>query len=166
MPIKSGSYQILFTVRKDFELKAGARPIDALRSGLYVYTGSAMNSLDSRVRRHLSAEKKLRWHIDYLLNSPEVKIVEALIFRSKWREECSRNLFAAGLQDSEMPLIRFGSSDCNLCRSHLVRLSSKTDKQTVEEFVEILKTFVVNKGTDQNGVHTNDTKGATKGAVE
>ena len=35
---------------------------------------NAMNSLESRVKRHLSDNKKKHWHIDYLLLNKNSKI--------------------------------------------------------------------------------------------
>ena len=68
------------------------------RKGYYVYIGSAMNSLVPRLNRHLSDEKKMHWHIDYLLKSPD----------------CGE----------EIP--GFGCSDCS-CSSHLIYFKRKRD---------------------------------------
>lgn len=84
-----------------------------LQSGYYVYTGSARKNLVSRVARHLSSEKKMHWHIDYLLAHPEVAIVDARFYKSP---ECEVNGKTAG----EFPLPGFGASDCLAgCTSHL-----------------------------------------------
>ncbi len=52
--------------------RLGKREFDA---GLYVYTGSALNSLPGRVGRHLRKLKKKHWHIDYLIADASVEIV-------------------------------------------------------------------------------------------
>ena len=43
----------------------------SFKKGCYGYMGSALNGLEQRVRRHLSTQKKLHWHVDYLLASCE-----------------------------------------------------------------------------------------------
>lgn len=56
------------------------------KKGYYVYIGSAMNNLESRVKRHLSKSKKLHWHIDYLLKHSQ--IVE-VIYNLDKKVECN-----------------------------------------------------------------------------
>jgi Uri superfamily endonuclease len=41
-------------------------------AGFYIYVGSALNGLDARITRHLSKNKKKRWHIDYFLDRATV----------------------------------------------------------------------------------------------
>jgi len=85
-------------------------------AGLYCYTGSARRNFEARVRRHLSAEKKLRWHIDYLLAAPGVRVCEVRRFGEA---ECQVNRRTAG----EVPVPGFGASDCHAgCGSHLKRV--------------------------------------------
>ena len=78
-----------------------------------MYTGSAKTNIDKRIERHLCKEKKLHWHIDYLLNNDAVKIID---IKKSEMIECSLNKKTYGTI-----IIRgFGSSDCNLCcGSHL-----------------------------------------------
>lgn len=81
--------------------------------GRYVYTGSAKRSLEARLRRHLSRDKVLRWHIDYLLACPKASIIE--IKRSN-QPECAQNQQIYG----QIPVAGFGASDCRAgCGSHL-----------------------------------------------
>ena len=62
-----GSYCLIINVEKDTKIKIGKKlGIINFKKGCYVYVGSAMNSLESRVKRHLSDNKKKHWHIDYL----------------------------------------------------------------------------------------------------
>lgn len=82
-------------------------------AGRYVYTGSARRNLEARVARHLRQEKKLRWHIDYLLAAPGVKVAQ--VIRSTV-DECALNQATPGAS----PAPGFGASDCrNGCGSHL-----------------------------------------------
>ena len=82
-------------------------------AGRYVYTGSARRNLVARLRRHLSWDKRLRWHIDYLLAAHAVKVGGVTLSRDA---ECLLNQRASG--DIIVP--GFGASDCRAhCGSHL-----------------------------------------------
>ena len=93
------------------------------RKGYYVYIGSAMNSLVARINRHLSDEKKLHWHIDYLLKNESSEIRDVLFNVSDKRIECDLASTIA-LNGEEVP--KFGCSDCN-CSSHLIYFKRKRD---------------------------------------
>ena len=86
------------------------------RKGYYVYIGSAMNSLVPRLNRHLSDEKKMHWHIDYLLKSPDCHIRDILFNISEERIECDLAEFISKDGD-EIP--GFGCSDCS-CSSQML----------------------------------------------
>lgn len=62
-----GTY-LLFIKVKEGKRKIGALGEIFFPEGYYVYVGSAMNSIEARVRRHFSKEKRKKWHIDYLLD--------------------------------------------------------------------------------------------------
>jgi len=82
-------------------------------AGDYVYTGSARRNLEARVARHLRREKRLRWHIDYLLAAPGVTVSEV---RRSDVAECALNQATVG----RAPVPGFGASDCRQgCGSHL-----------------------------------------------
>ncbi len=84
-------------------------------AGLYAYVGSAQNNLEQRIARHQRKEKRLFWHIDYLLNNPASKILTILYKNSGKIEECK---IAELLGKKAEPISKFGSSDCS-CKSHL-----------------------------------------------
>ncbi len=77
--------------------------------------GSALNSLEARIKRHLSDEKKLHWHIDYLLKNSNAEIVDVIFTLTKERLECK---VAQEISEKYMGISGFGSSDCQ-CPSHL-----------------------------------------------
>jgi Uri superfamily endonuclease len=82
--------------------------------------GSALRGLQARVARHLRREKKIRWHIDCLLERGAVMAV--LWIHSEERLEC---VIAQGLRDRGLASIKgFGASDCR-CPSHLFHHLSK-----------------------------------------
>ncbi len=93
-----------------------------------------MNGLDARIRRHLSREKKLFWHIDYVLE--HARIVEVWTHRGKRRLECAWAARVLAQPNARVIAKRFGASDCR-CPSHLVYLTSHpVGKQVVEERIK------------------------------
>ncbi|MCD6512679.1 MAG: GIY-YIG nuclease family protein [Thermoplasmata archaeon] len=120
-----GSYVLLIKLDRERKIRVGALGEIYFKPGYYAYVGSAMNGIEARVSRHLRKNKKMRWHVDYLLQYAEV---ERIYYKqSNEKEECSiASLFS-------LPFIpRFGSSDCK-CKSHLF-YSEKT-----EEIDEVMK---------------------------
>ena len=64
--IRRGTYILAMTLRSDIRIEVGSLGGILFPAGEYCYAGSAMNGLDQRIRRHLSADKKIHWHIDRL----------------------------------------------------------------------------------------------------
>ncbi|UZE92836.1 MAG: GIY-YIG nuclease family protein [Methanosarcinales archaeon] len=93
-------------------------------AGFYAYVGSALNGLEARIARHLREEKKLYWHIDYLLVHGRVRDVFYVEGNEKKECDIARNL-AARFNSIK----GFGSSDCD-CESHLFY---SADKRKLEE---------------------------------
>lgn len=123
LPEERGVYALLILIDKPSVLKIGRLGIFKAENGLYVYVGSAMGkgptSLRGRLSRHISPKrKKLHWHIDWLLSSPQAKVKALVYAPSKERLECS--LAKAILRDCRyrVAIRGFGSSDCS-CPSHL-----------------------------------------------
>lgn len=107
------TYQLLIDVPRRLRIAVGALGTCEFPAGRYVYTGSARRNLDARIARHLSATKRLHWHIDYLLAAPGVTVVAV---RRSRRCECGLNRGTRGT----IPVPGFGASDCRAgCGSHL-----------------------------------------------
>ncbi len=110
------SYRLHIHVRKDIRIVAGALGSCNFTAGDYVYTGSARRNLAARIKRHLSDNKKLRWHIDYLLADPNVDIIgvdTSHIPECQWNQQLSGGI----------PVSGFGASDCRKrCGAHLKSL--------------------------------------------
>ncbi len=114
--------------------------------GVYAYVGSAFNSLDARVSRHLRRDKRKHWHIDYLTSNDRVNIRYVLCAEmdksrkkeddgidshwSKRRYEC---IISRCIAEKGSSIKGFGSSDCR-CVSHLHLLG-----YDVYKAVEIVK---------------------------
>jgi len=117
-----GIYILLLRVKKHLRIRVGSLGVVDFDEGEYVYVGSAQNSVEKRLRRHLRKRKLLRWHIDYLTTNPYVQVLNAFIFPLSKPYECK----AAGIISSigeTYPIPKFGSTDCR-CRSHLFRINT------------------------------------------
>lgn len=116
--LNSGAYILSICISRKIKLSIGKLGTFELAAGKYSYTGSAMKNLRSRLERHLRKDKKLKWHIDYLLNSEFVEIVDIDIFESTEKMECIINKQYHERTNSTFPILKFGSSDCKFCPSH------------------------------------------------
>jgi Uri superfamily endonuclease len=114
-----GSYILLVELATKKDVFVGKLGYVSFPKASYAYVGSAMNGLRARLARHLRREKKLHWHIDYLLKEAEVE--EIILCQGEERVECS---LAQALAGKFQSVSGFGSSDCK-CRSHLYFASEK-----------------------------------------
>ena len=112
-----GSYCLIINVKKDTKIKIGKKlGVINFKKGCYVYVGSAMNSLEARVKRHLSDNKKKHWHVDYFLLNENTEIKKVYTKESNEKLECK---IANKLIENEDSIANFGCSDCR-CKSHLI----------------------------------------------
>lgn len=110
------TYQLFIDIAAPVRVTVGRLGTFDFPAGRYVYTGSALRNFEARIARHLSHDKKMHWHIDYLLAAPGVTVHE--VARSV-KAECLVNQAVGG----EIVVSGFGASDCrNACGSHLRRL--------------------------------------------
>lgn len=108
-----GTYSLLVHVPYDLAASVGELGTLNFKAGYYTYIGSAMGGLGARVGRHLRAEKRLHWHVDYLL--ARARAVDVVLARARTKRECA----VAGELAKHLASVRgFGSSDCG-CESHL-----------------------------------------------
>ncbi len=118
-----GAYTLIIRSGQPRRITVGRHLSVVLERGLYLYTGSALGrgstSLEWRLSRHLSREKKHFWHIDRILSSDSACLVSAIVARTKSRVECRVN--TALLRDSNIRVLAkgIGSSDCK-CESHFL----------------------------------------------
>ena len=119
-----GSYALVLWLERGKEISVGKLGTFAFPAGYYLYVGSALGpgGLEARLDRHRRRDKKLRWHIDYLLE--HAQLVEVWSAASTDRLECLWARAARELPGSEIPVPGFGSSDCH-CPSHLIYLARK-----------------------------------------
>jgi Uri superfamily endonuclease len=127
-PLESvpGAYALVVALVRTVRLAIPSLGEPSLMPGRYVYCGSAWGSggIAARVRRHLRPSRKLHWHIDYLLAAGQIVEVCGVA----GARECSlvsdimRGL--RGGQHAGQPIAGFGSSDCRVCRAHLLSVES------------------------------------------
>ena len=126
---RPGTYILLIALGSDTRLEVGALGTISFLAGTYCYVGSAKGGLDQRVSRHISREKKVRWHIDRLTLAADsvdayVSYPDAVpeCTLASMAESCGMTPFADG----------FGCSDCR-CRTHLFRAEPDSIARLVSE---------------------------------
>jgi Uri superfamily endonuclease len=107
------TYLLQIEVDRNLKTQVGKLGNLYFRKGYYLYVGSAKRGLEARIKRHLRKDKKIFWHIDYLLQKKGVRISQVWVGTQK---ECwiAKRLAREGFEVKE----GFGSSDCH-CLSHL-----------------------------------------------
>lgn len=115
-----GIYVLIVSVSKGISVSVGALGIVRFEKGLYGYVGSAQNSLDRRIERHLGNNKRKFWHIDYLLANDAAEVVRVFYKEAGKLEECC---ISKKLAERGVPVKGFGSSDC-VCNAHLVKIEN------------------------------------------
>ena len=117
-----GTYCLVVELDNEKSIKIGKKLGKiSFKEGYYVYVGSAMNSLAARINRHLSDEKKLHWHIDYLLKNASV--TDVIYTESTKKIECELSQY---LSTKTIGIEGFGCSDCK-CESHLYYFKNRKD---------------------------------------
>ena len=110
---EKGGYVLLLRLKERSEIRIGRLGMIRFDSGYYSYIGSAMGGLKQRISRHLRKEKKLHWHIDYLLDKASVG--NLIVCQSEENIECN---IANEIGRVYKVINGFGSSDCK-CPGHL-----------------------------------------------
>jgi Uri superfamily endonuclease len=108
-----GTYLLLLKLDDNKKIKIGKKKTIDFTKGFYLYVGSALNSIEGRINRHIKKNKKNHWHIDYLLNHAD--IINIYFKESKDKQEC---FIVKKFTDSLSAIPNFGCSDCS-CMSHL-----------------------------------------------
>ncbi len=130
-----GSYVLLIQLPKEQTITIGSLKALHFPRGYYAYVGSAMSGFKTRISRHLKSNKKLHWHIDYLLE--KAPITGIILGESIARAECT---IAQALSRQFDFVPGFGCSDCR-CHSHL--FFSTNESQMKSTIMAILKSHGV-----------------------
>ena len=123
--MSQGTYALLCFLDQERMITIGRLGTYRFAPGYYLYVGSALGSggLRARIARHLCAEKKRFWHIDYFLAAAEA--LEVWEAEGAERAECA---WAASALDfsGRVAAPRFGASDCR-CPAHLIHWAQAAD---------------------------------------
>jgi len=144
---RGGTYLLVLYLRRPVEAIIGSLGKKRLEQGYYVYVGSARRGLLSRLRRHASRSKTIRWHIDYLTTNPESSLLGAVILDSIG-VEC---FVADRVRRRAEGLVKnFGSTDCR-CPSHLFYFTSM---ERLREVLDRLRWRLspLNRGVVEGGI--------------
>jgi Uri superfamily endonuclease len=114
-----GVYVLVIQLSHDAEIRVGSLGKLSLGKGMYLYVGSAQNGLEKRIERHFRKEKRVFWHVDYLLENPSSKIVATFFKKAPRTSECA---IAEAIGKRGEAVVGFGCSDCH-CRGHLFRVN-------------------------------------------
>lgn len=125
--VLKGTYCLIINLEDDNLIKVGSLGEILFKKGYYVYVGSAMNSLIARLRRHLSDDKKIHWHVDYLLLNKSSHISDIIYTTSEKKVEC---LLSTKIKESTDFIPQFGCSDCD-CKSHLFYFNNQESSQNI-----------------------------------
>jgi Uri superfamily endonuclease len=115
IPALPGAYLLLIEPRKVTFLGLPSKPSVSLMPGRYICASSANGpgGLKARVSRHTRRAKRSRWHIDQLTENGDV--LGAWILPGG--VECDLVHMNSALP---VPIVGFGSTDCECCRRHLL----------------------------------------------
>ena len=114
--MSKGIYCLTIKLSKKHKIKIGRLGTFCFQRGYYVYAGSAQNSLEARIERHLRQGKKMHWHIDCLLHYG--RVISVHTYAGEKEMECVLNQKIGQIKNASIPVNGFGSSDCT-CVSHL-----------------------------------------------
>lgn len=128
---KGGAYLLVLRLDASAMIEVGRLGAIEFPGGTYAYAGSALSSLEARVRRHFSSEKKVHWHIDRL--RAKARPVEALVLRSGDDIECMLNGMVGRMEGARPFAKGFGCSDC-ACETHLHMLDGEC-LERLERFI-------------------------------
>jgi len=136
--------------------------------GYYVYAGSAHGpgGLSARLARHRRQEKRLHWHVDYLL--ARARLAEVWTVVSGHRLECACAQAVMGLPGAQVPIPRFGASDCR-CLAHLVFFPRRPESTRLTAMLQGLVgqagtvTQCVERGRGKGKVEKEKRRGAKEG---
>ena len=133
--IPSGSYLLVLKNDRRKAIEVGKLGKIYFDRGYYVYVGSAMSGLESRVARHAKKKKKCFWHIDFITPG-NMDIEKVFIIRRADRIESKIAKRVGGLCTNLVN--RFGASDSSE-KSHLFYFQNPPHR--TRDFMNIVLDF-------------------------
>jgi sugar fermentation stimulation protein A len=130
-----GSYMLVLYNSRGRTVEVGKLGPVNFRKGYYVYVGSALNSLKSRMGRHGRRIKRPFWHIDYITPTPLTPAKSYAIYRTDRIEQALAGRVAAIAEEAVQG---FGASDSR-APSHLFYFTSPPFRSS--RFMDIVLDF-------------------------
>jgi len=127
-PTGPGTYALLVALERSGETVVGRLGRFRFPAGFYLYVGSALGpgGLAGRLARHLRADKRFHWHVDYMLHARGARVAEVWTTSGAARRECDWARAAMQVAGASVVVPRFGASDCR-CAAHLIGFAAKPD---------------------------------------
>lgn len=125
-----GTYILVIALPHKCTFEVGSLGKVPFERGYYLYVGSALAGLQSRLQRHMRARKRLHWHIDYLLEQGHIR--EIWYHQDPKRHECTWADVLQRMADIVPSKVPFGASDCD-CRTHLFYSKTRPRLSAFEE---------------------------------
>ena len=125
-----GTYLLLAQLNHEADIRVGRLGKFCFAAGWYAYAGSALGpgGLPARLARHRHTDKRLHWHIDYLLRYAVLETIWQVAYPK--RLECAWAAAVQGLPGAQGPVRGFGASDCR-CTTHLVFLPRRPSDRII-----------------------------------
>jgi Uri superfamily endonuclease len=122
-PPSHGTYILITHLPASTVLTIGRLGTFPFTAGLYAYVGSAFGTggLRGRLKHHLAPNKRLHWHMDYLVQAAPIQAIWYLANETPREHDWAA--IVAALPDVTTPIHRFGASDCK-CPAHLFYAST------------------------------------------
>lgn len=123
IPDGKGAYVLAIRIDRATEFALNGRAPVLMEPGWLVYAGSARGpgGMRARLRRHLSRNKSLHWHVDRLtLAAGEVVAVP-----QSAASECGIIDSLLQSPNFDIAVRGFGNTDCRICETHLLRFSGR-----------------------------------------
>jgi len=132
IPVNPGVYILCMRAPRSRDIVIGKRgTLHADENAIYLYIGSALNGLRSRLGRHLARSgKNIHWHVDHLLQVLEIfRICYAI---TDERKECAISIEINQQSNIFKAIDGIGNSDCRSCPSHLYRYLETGTPETLD----------------------------------
>jgi len=138
LPVR-GTYTLIIFLSKEVRIEVGRLGVKSFPKGYYTYTGSALGTGASSLRRHVSRHlrktgRKKYWHIDFLLAHRDTTVTAVVAAQTGRGMECELNCYIKRQGVARIPVSGFGSSDCKgNCQSHLLYFGEEDVKKKITE---------------------------------
>jgi len=135
----NGIYTLIIFLSRETCLNIGKLGQQKFPKGYYTYTGSAVgtgtSSLKRRISRHLQKEKRNFWHIDYLLANKNATVTAVVAAQTNKKLECNLNRYIKREGEAKILGKGFGASDCKEnCESHLLYFGEENIESKIATF--------------------------------